>query len=175
MSNLKKSFLGLFIAVISLTSFANNQSADDQAITERVQANIADLPANTISHTNLKGVTLSTKNAVVSVVGTLDQMVSITTLVRVIQSTPGVEDVDITQLKAPREQAFNDAIITAKITGLLQRENINKNVQFQTNAGYVSMWDASNNTVSDAEMKKAMALAKTVPGVTAVEGVDPAE
>lgn len=143
--------------------------AEDTTITNSIKSQIAD--SATLSTLNI---TVQANQGVVTLSGTVDSDSQVSSLVELSEAVVGVKDVDASNLNVKNsQQPIADTIITAKIKGLFIREKVfgdkdiaALNISVETKNGVVYLTGAIDNP---EQLKNAMALIRTVKGVTSVE------
>lgn len=144
--------------------------ADDAAITKTLKKIIKTSP--TISKFNIH---VNTKNGVVTLIGTVDSDTQADRLIAHAQSIIGVDSVDASELKVKDgKQPFADMITTAKIKGLLVREDLfgekdvaSINTSIETKDGTVYL---SGHVENKAQIDNAIEIIKkNIPDVKNVE------
>jgi hyperosmotically inducible periplasmic protein len=117
---------------------------------------------------------VTTTNGIVHLTGNLNSETQATTATEIAQSTPGVKDVDVSNLQIKgSSQPLTDALITAKIKGLFLQQKLfgNKDIaamtiKVETNNGQVLLsGTADNNNQIDTAIK----LAQSISGVKNVK------
>jgi hyperosmotically inducible protein len=165
-----KSVVKSFFVVVFLAVFgsAYAQSAiTDTAITANVKAHLL--------APEYKDVSVETKEGVVTLSGNVKSETNAVEAVKIVQSLPGVVDVNPTFLKSsPSGQPLKDAYITAKIQGEYVRNNLmskglnvpieNISVEVKNGVAYLS-----GNVATQAQADQLVHLAKSVKGVVKVE------
>lgn len=118
------------------------------------------------------GLIAETKNGIVMLSGLLETDNDVAKVVETIAAIPGVKDIETSKLKVSKvNQPLVDVIITAKIKGLFNRENVfgkpiedtKVTIETRDSAVYLS-GEADNND----QVKNALQLAKSVYGVISV-------
>lgn len=119
-------------------------------------------------------INVSTSNGVVALSGKVDSKNQATTATQLAQSTPGVKDVDSSNLNVKEsDKPLKDDIITAKIKGLYIQQKLfgDKDVaamgiKVETNDGVVTLSGSADNQV---QADNAVSIAKSVAGVKEVK------
>lgn len=151
---------------LSLQSLAADLTDED--IAASIKKQISTNPITASTHIKL----ISDRGSVsYSGVVKTDQQAS--TLVEIAQSTPGVLDVNIEELRVKEsKQPLADTLITAKIKGIFLREKLFSEKEIASG----SMVETKNGIVhlagkasSEESMKNAIELAQSVKGVRKVE------
>jgi hyperosmotically inducible protein len=116
---------------------------------------------------------VTSKNGIVTLIGNVNSDTEAATLIEIAESTTGVKDVDVSNLKvAMSNQPLTDVLITSKIKGLFIREKIfgDKNIPLTeinvtTNNGIVYLTGSASN---QTQIDNAVNVAKKVKGVKEV-------
>ena len=162
----------LLIGFASLQAVAESKAAeivDDSMITTKVKAKmIADKAVHALD------ISVETKEGVVNLSGEVKTDAEATAAVELAASTPGVKDVDTSNLKVSEsKQPLSDVLVTAKVKGAFVREKLFGDkptsvtgVKVETKEGVVYL---TGTVRSEAEAKNAEKVAKSVTGVKKVE------
>ena len=162
----------ILTSLLTMTLSMNVQAHDqvsDSIITSKVKSKIV---LNKIL--SVFKVSVTTDNGIVHLSGKLDSDTQAAALVQLTQSTIGVEDVDVKDLKIRKStQPFTDTLITAKIKGMYIRDKLlgnnaisASNISVETNNGIVFL---KGNAFDQTQVENAIALAKMVRGVKDVK------
>lgn len=142
---------------------------EDKIITESIRTHIKN--SAILSKLNID---VQTNQGVVTLSGNVDSDSQTSSLIELAQSIIGVKDINADNLKvANSQQPFTDMMITAKIKGLLIREDIfgtkdiaSVNMSVETKNGVVYLTGAVDN---QEQVKNAIKLIEGVDGVKKVE------
>lgn len=158
-------FLSLIFFCCTTVADTDTPPPTDLSINTAIQQMVIDkkIPA---------GLTAETKNGIVMLSGSLETDHDVAQTVETIATMSGVKDIETSKLKVSKvNQPLVDVIITAKIKGLFNRENVfgkpvedtKVNIETRDSTVYLSGEADSKNQV-----KNAMQLAKSVYGVISV-------
>lgn len=194
---MKKNSIVLLVGVILTGMLTHNVVAQTQststtdatttpnAMTNMHMSTTATDNANTIqtkinADPSLAGanVTVVDHNGVITVTGDAKDNDQMATIVRIAASTPGVTDVDVSQVKlangaAQSQQPFTDAMITAKVKGMFIQKKLFSDadvaamsINVDTSNGVVTLSGTADN---QEQINNAVNIARTVKGVTDVK------
>lgn len=166
-------FLGTPFATFATTT---PTSADPNSMQSMTQVNDSDLTSNIQSRlasdplSASSTVQVSTNQGVVILTGIANTDAEATKIIEIAQSTPGIRDVDTTQLQVKdSKQPFSDTVITAKVKGNFIKEKLfgDKDISLmgivvETKDGVVYL---SGTADSQDQADNAVRLAKSVTGV----------
>lgn len=118
-------------------------------------------------------VTIETKDQVVILTGVVNSDSEADTMIKIAESTPGVKDVDTTNLQVKEsKQPLQDTYITAKVKGKLIREKLfgdddvtPMTVHVETNNGVVYL---TGTAETREQVENAVKIAQSVKDVTKV-------
>jgi len=162
----------IVMMMASLQALAESKAVrvvDDSVITTKIKAKM--LADKTVSALNIS---VTTKNGVVDLSGTVDTEDEATKAIELASSTQDVKDVITKNLTVKQsKQPLSDAYITAKVKGMFLREKIFGDqdisvtgIKVETKDGVVHLSGKADNKEQIDEAKN---LAKSVNGVTKVE------
>lgn len=145
------------------------QTMDDAAITTKIKTEL--LADSMLSPFNIK---VKTTNGVVMLSGNVDSDAEFEKAVTLAEATDGVKDVNADHLTIKdSEHLMSDTLITAKVKGLLLKNNFTESntasalkVSVETNNGVVYLTGTVEN---EQQAKSAASLAKSVDGVLSVK------
>lgn len=145
------------------------QTVDDAAITTKIKTEL--LADSMLSPFEIK---VKTMNGVVMLSGKVDSDAEFEKAVTLAEATDGVKDVNADNLAVKdSKQLMSDTLITAKVKGLLLKNNITEsnaasalNVSVETNNGIVYLTGTVENK---QQAESAASLAKSVDGVISVK------
>lgn len=157
----------LALSIITNVSFADHTS--DANITSIVQGKIS-------SDSSLSGTTIAIKtlNGVVNLSGKVESSAQADTATELAQSTPGVSDVNASNLTTKdSKHPLDDSMITAKVKGMFLQKKLFSSedvaamtISVETNNGVVSL---SGTADSQEQIDNAINIAKSVKGVKNVK------
>ena len=165
---LKSGLLFVITFFAAATFCATSGVLDDAAITAKIKGQI--VAEKTLS---VLDIGVSTTNGVVSLSGKLDSDTQASTLIQIAQSTPGVMDVDTSDLKVTNStQPLTDTIITAKIKGMYLQQKLfgsqdiaAMTITVETKNGKVYLGGTADTS---QQVANAVSIAKSVKGVKSV-------
>lgn len=163
---------GIILSCIIISSAAFSQTMTDTSdlgITAAVNNKLA---AN--SSLNGGNIQVNTTHGIVHLSGNLNSQTQASIATEIAQSTPGVKDVDVSNLQIKgSSQPLSDALITAKIKGLFLQQKLfgNKDIaaitiKVETNNGEVLLSGTADN---NAQINTAIRLAQSISGVKNVK------
>lgn len=164
----------LMVSILSILFSANVYSMSDMNMSD---TDISHSVSNRYkSEADLKGTSIEvkTRNHVVSLYGTAYSETEADKAVEIAQSTPGVKDVNVKNLKVKgSEYPMKDAYITAKIKGMFIQEKIfgdkdiaSMGISVETNNGVVTLSGKADN---QDQIRNAIKIAESIKGVKKVE------
>jgi hyperosmotically inducible protein len=163
-------YLKIALVVVSLFCaqqiLAASTTITDDSIVSSVQSKLSGSQL-----TNALPLTVTSNSGVVTLTGIVSNNTQAAKAVELAEATPGVTDVDTSQLTINgNQQPTSDSIITAKVKGALIREHALgssslKGITVQTTDGVVSLIGTAS---SQAQIDSATQIAKTVSGVKSV-------
>lgn len=160
----------VILVTLSLPLYSSSQTPlSDSGLTKEVNAILTSDSSLTGT-----GIRVSVIQGVVKLSGQLDSEDQVIQATELIQSQPGVKDVDVTELRVKGSQkSLQDAVITAKIKGLLVQNKVfgdqdldDLDITIETHNGVVTI---SGTAESSLEINNAIAVASSVSGVLAVK------
>lgn len=163
--------IALFICCMLIFSFSHAQvyGSDDMTLITEVKNKIA--LNRTLSPLNIQ---ISADDGIIIITGNVHSDHEASLLIQIAQSTPGVLDIDISNLSIKENiEPISDLLISSKIKGLLIRKKIfslkqihSMSIDVETNNGVVYLTGSIPTTY---ERDKIIEIAKTVHGVKAVD------
>ena len=168
-------FITYLLLVISFQGFAQTSdntlktTLSDSVITARIKSQfIGD------NSTKATSINVETNMGVVQLTGIVDSELEATTAIQIAQSTPGVKEVDANHLYVKEsaqksKQPIHDSYITAKVKGILIRENLFNSEAFPDNKITVETKNSivylGGEVANEDQLKKAIELSKSISGV----------
>lgn len=152
---------------------SNNRTiapVNDSQITSTIKDKFSN--DNTLSNATLN---VNTNKGVVNLSGNVDTVDQLSTATQIAQSTPGVVDVESSNVKVNNgsNRPFSDSLITAKIKGLFIQKKLftdkdiaAMSISVETNNGVVSLSGTASNV---EQIDNAIKIARSVKNVKAVK------